>query len=183
MILYARLESKSVDIEMDIGCGVSPFCDVSSDSSPFGTSSELASFLVESCFPSVLASFDGRLVNCDAANSMTFIASLTVASSGSPLAFSTLSPNSCAFLTNAALSAEKIVQSFSQKLFSFLLFVVAFGADLLVDLAADFDADCDASFAAVLAGRHWRLSGECVRDNVLGCRDGEAHAKVYFRLP
>jgi hypothetical protein len=75
------------------------------------------------CSRSVFALFGGvdvdDRVNCEAANSMTCIASLTTASSGMPLDWSTLSPNVWALRTSAALSAEKIVQSFSQKLFSF----------------------------------------------------------------
>jgi hypothetical protein len=107
---------------------------------------------------------------------MTFIASLTMASSGMPLACSTLSPKACAFLTSAALSAEKMVHSFSQKLFSFFF---PFAAGLAGGLAAGLDADLDANFAAELAGRHCVLPHG--RDEAVQCRE-EMDAAVYIGL-
>lgn len=91
---------------------------------------------------------------------MTLIVSIVCPSVGIPLSFNKLSPNDWAFLTSWALSAEKIVHSFSQKVFSFFgacsalvgsdIVVATVRCCILLRLGVEVAAECE-------IGAHIRL--------------------------
>lgn len=160
IILYARVERRSTDIEMDIGCAVLE----SRDNKPACGLDKV--WLSVSLVSRTGCTVVGR-VSCDDANSMTFMAFMQTSSLGMLFELSTSLPNVCAFRTRCALSAEYMVQSFSQKLFSLVCLLGWLGVAVAVDAALHCilpkGRGVGAASRDAVHNRRWRAGGRIER--------------------